>query len=469
MGISGNLKTMALAELLQWLSMGQKTGTLLIDNDKIEKRVFFHDGTIIASASTDPKEYLGCFLVGHGFLPDEQVNEALARQKEEKRLLGQILVDMQAIAEEDLHQMLRLKTEESLYDIFTWDEADFEFFDNELPEASMVRMSLDVQGLVLEGTRRLDEWGRIREVLPSVLSVPVAVADLQSLELEEMDLRILEWIDDDRSVEDISQGCQLSLFYVASAIAEQVSAGTVKAVRPRTVEVEVRVEVPVEVPVQMPAAATAAGPQQAQVPAAGQAPLPGAPVSLGSGRNLRFAGSISAPPDAASSGVFPAQPLPDAASSGVFPAQPLPDAASSGVFPAQAPAAEPRELSEAEQLVQSAEELLARGDLQQALETFRQAKAAPGSSSMIESAAQNGERKVQDALEREGIRLTTVPKLKCRMDELTQLSISPQEGFMLTRVDGSYDLKSILKMSPMPPIDAQMLVWRLKKLGHLTV
>ena len=40
---------------------------------------------------------------------------------------------------------------------------------------------------------------------------------------------------------------------------------------------------------------------------------------------------------------------------------------------------------------------------------------------------------------------------------------------MLTRVDGSYDLKSILKMSPMPKIDAQMLFWRLKKLGHISV
>ena len=40
---------------------------------------------------------------------------------------------------------------------------------------------------------------------------------------------------------------------------------------------------------------------------------------------------------------------------------------------------------------------------------------------------------------------------------------------MLTRVDGSYNLKSILKMSPMPPIDAQMLFWRLKKLGHVSV
>ena len=128
---------------------------------------------------TDPKEYLGCFLSSHGYLPVEQIEEALARQKSEKKLLGQILVNMGAIAEEDLHQMLRLKTEESIYDIFTWDAGDFEFFDDQLPEETMIRMALDVQGLVLEGTRRLDEWNRIREWVPSPQCVPVSIVDLQ--------------------------------------------------------------------------------------------------------------------------------------------------------------------------------------------------------------------------------------------------------------------------------------------------
>ena len=90
MGISGNLKTMVLSELLQWLSMGQKTGTLVIDNKKVEKRVCFENGTIISSASTDPKEYLGRFLVNHGYMDEDPVNEAVARQQDEKQLLGKI-------------------------------------------------------------------------------------------------------------------------------------------------------------------------------------------------------------------------------------------------------------------------------------------------------------------------------------------------------------------------------------------
>ncbi|MEM1177069.1 MAG: DUF4388 domain-containing protein, partial [Acidobacteriota bacterium] len=240
MGISGNLKTMQLAELLQWLSMGQKTGTLMIEKgppSNVVKRIFFDEGVIISSASTDPGEYLGRFLVSHGYLAEEEVNEAVSRQKEEKKLLGKILVSMGSIAEEDLNQMLRLKAEEGIYDIFTWPQGAFEFLDDELPSENMVRMELDVQWIVLEGTRRTDEWTRLQQVIPSPLCVPVLVRDIEALELEEFDRSLLEWVDDDRTIEEISKGSMTNLFQVSEIYAKHVSTGTLKVVKPRVVEV----------------------------------------------------------------------------------------------------------------------------------------------------------------------------------------------------------------------------------------
>ena len=51
MGIVGNLRTMQLEELLQWLSLSKKTGTLEINGGKTGKKVFFRDGLIVASSS----------------------------------------------------------------------------------------------------------------------------------------------------------------------------------------------------------------------------------------------------------------------------------------------------------------------------------------------------------------------------------------------------------------------------------
>ena len=38
---------------------------------------------------------------------------------------------------------------------------------------------------------------------------------------------------------------------------------------------------------------------------------------------------------------------------------------------------------------------------------------------------------------------------------------------MLSRIDGSYDIESILKISPMPPLEAQLVFRKLLHAGHI--
>jgi hypothetical protein len=236
MGVAGNLKTMELAELLQWLAQGRKTGTLVVDDGTVEKRIFFRDGKIVSAASTDPKEYLGHFLVSHGFITEKQLAEVVARQEAEKTLLGKILVDMGLLAPEQLDRMLRLKAEEGIFDLFGWKEGEFRFHDDELPAYQMVPISLDVTGVVLEAGRRQDEWQRFRIRIPSPLCVPVKVVDdlTAGVELEdEGQRRVLLAVDDQRSVEEIALETHASEYYVCEALYPQVVAKRLKVVRPR--------------------------------------------------------------------------------------------------------------------------------------------------------------------------------------------------------------------------------------------
>ena len=462
MAISGNIKTMALAELLQWLASGQKTGTLVIDNDEIEKKIFFEGGVIIGSASTDPKEYLGHFLAGYGYITKDQADEAVRRQQDENKLIGQILVDMGVMQEEDLQQMLQLKAEESVYDLFTWEAGDFEFFDSDLPANLRIRMRLDVQWIVLEGSRRLDEWQKVKQYVPSPKAVPVTVVDITTIpELEEFEERLLSWIDDDRTVEEISEGAQVALFQVAQTFAEHVAKGYIKMVRPRVIEVksggkgkaveavEAATAAPQPQPMQfdmqqmmqmMSAVQGMQGMQQGMgggqmgfnppsgaIPTVGGGGQSGGQVDMPGGRTMNFAGG-----------------------------------GGGGGAPESNEA-----MSEADRMLREGDQKLQRGMIIEALASFRKAKDAQGSGPATDDEVKMGEEKVIKALERLGVKLSSVPKLKCGLDELTKLDISPQEGFMLTRVDGSYDVKSILKMSPMPKVDALVLFWRLNRSGQV--
>lgn len=170
MSLKGELGTMALADILQWVSSGRKTGTLHVTRGAVEKRVSFQRGAIHSSWSNDPRESLGQYLVRERLITEEQLFRSLLQQENDGKLLGALLVEQVGLKHEDLLRMLILKAEETVYDLFHWPEGHFEFKDGELPTDIPFAVSLEVTAVVMEGVRRIDEWARIREVIPSTES-----------------------------------------------------------------------------------------------------------------------------------------------------------------------------------------------------------------------------------------------------------------------------------------------------------
>ena len=233
MSITGNLKTMQLAELLQWLAQSKKTGTLVIDDSRVTKRIFFSSGRIISSASTDPKEYLGHFLVSHGLITEQELAKAVEMQERTKMLLGKILVTIGAIEEQALHRVLRRKAEESLYDLFTWATGEFRFHDGELPASTMIPIDLDITVVTLEGYRRIDEWKRIREVIPTTQAIPVALTSFDDPKLSQGAQQVLKLVDDNRTIEEICVQTHSSEYFVCRVLFDQLQRRRLKVVKPR--------------------------------------------------------------------------------------------------------------------------------------------------------------------------------------------------------------------------------------------
>ena len=236
MAFEGNLETMPVADLLQWASNGRLTGTIRVANAEITKMIYIQKGDIVSCTSTDPREFLGHFLVSQGAIDETDLQDAIIDQDRHSGMLGQLLVQRGAITEERLEEMLRIKAEEAIFDLFTWTTGQFRFMDGDLPGFELVPISLGVQGLVLEGMRRLDEWERISEVIPSMQAVPVSVRPLLE-DAEDMApgcRSVLESVDDDRSIEDICLHTHSTEFYVCDILFREVQQERIKVVRPRS-------------------------------------------------------------------------------------------------------------------------------------------------------------------------------------------------------------------------------------------
>jgi len=240
--LKGELGTMALADILQWVSQGRKTGTLHINRGAVEKRISFSGGSIHSSWSNDPRESLGQFLVRERLVTEEQLFRALLSQESEGRPLGALLVEDGVLKDEDLLRMLTHKAEETIYDLFHWTEGHFEFKDGELARNTPFAVDLDVTSVIMEGVRRVDEWERMREVIPSTGSTFRALGQPE----DPVDHEVLLLCSEGKTVTEIAFAIRSTLFDTTVMLYEMHQRGLIEVEKPGvstdSVETVVRIQ-----------------------------------------------------------------------------------------------------------------------------------------------------------------------------------------------------------------------------------
>src|SRR5688572_22440015 len=167
MAIHGTLATMSLTDLLQFLGAGRKTGTLKFDRGKVTKQVYFRNGLIVGSMSNDPKEYLGQVLLHYGKLNESQLQQARETQRASGAKLGETIVQLGFLTEEDILDILKTRTLDAIYDLFVWTDGHFEFYDDEPAPEDLIPIEVEPTTVIMEGIYRLDELARYRSVVTS--------------------------------------------------------------------------------------------------------------------------------------------------------------------------------------------------------------------------------------------------------------------------------------------------------------
>jgi hypothetical protein len=410
MPLFGNLASMPLPDLIQWLGISQKTGTLEVEKSRVTKRVFFKEGRIIACSTEDPNELLGHFLVSRGRLTEQVLSQALSRQEITRQHLGTILVEMGAINREDLIRHLEAKAEETIFSLFDWDDAEFRFHDNQLMEANIFPVSLRVEDVLLRGAQRFDEIKEIRTVFhsPGIVLRRTDRQPPQEVFRNRMARRICDLINGERTVGEILLQSHGSEFLVTKFLYELYHNGFVEIVETRQV------------------------PQAGPLPAAEPAPVP-----------VRAA-------DPPTNLVAPPPPAPARAASAVMTAPAVSEAA---------PSTDGR--------MEEARRMLARGDYDEALDILNAAHAAqPGNDPLRRMIAEAEVSFVEKAY-RHYLPPNKVPVLLRTMDSLTAENLSPAEYFLLSRVDGTWDVKSIIQITPLREVDVLRTLKRMREKGFI--
>ncbi len=166
--ITGNLETLPLSDIVQFLGMGRKTGVLRLQAPQRSKRLVFEQGVAVYCTSGNPKEYLGQHLLARTAITEKELAHAFRLQKQTGQKIGEILVGLHLLTAEELSVVLRNKVADSMYEVFTWTVGQFEFEDGPIGDEDMpVRVPINWSDLAMEGVRRADELAMIRKILPA--------------------------------------------------------------------------------------------------------------------------------------------------------------------------------------------------------------------------------------------------------------------------------------------------------------
>ncbi len=190
MGISGSLEDVSVSEVLQFIHLGKRTGTLELRRRGERAVVGFHTGRMIgARAPGTPK--VGDLLVSARVIDERTLAAAVAEQEREgNRLsLGQILVARGAIEGEALRNVIVRQIKQAVGEILRWEDGTFDFAVDDLEPVDDIMLRpgevlpeghLNTQMVMLEAARIFDERSRVEPPAPD--PTESASGDLESLE-----------------------------------------------------------------------------------------------------------------------------------------------------------------------------------------------------------------------------------------------------------------------------------------------
>ncbi len=208
MAIEGSLADVSLADICQLLALGRKTGCLTVTDRSNFGYIYFQNGRVVYASVLNRPDRLGDILVKNGVVQPDQFARAMEEQgREGQRRLGEILVGFGALSSEELEKWVTVQVEEAVYHLFSWNQGTFHFKPDELPDEDQVLMvSLNADGLLLEGARRVDEWSLIeREVhsLDLIFKMTRDPQDAEGLDLTGSQRKLLPLLDGTRTVREV--------------------------------------------------------------------------------------------------------------------------------------------------------------------------------------------------------------------------------------------------------------------------
>ncbi|HET7038021.1 MAG TPA: DUF4388 domain-containing protein [Thermomicrobiaceae bacterium] len=230
--LQGRLAAFSISDLLQMLSFTRKTGTVTLIQGWNSRTVTFEEGRISYVAAGSRLPSLTELLLRLGKVSREQVEGLYANGIRSEDAVLRHLLEAGTVDEADLRRCQEQLLEISIYTLFLWRNCVFTFNAEEVVREGGVAVDVDSMQIIIEGTRRVDEWIEVSPVVPSVYMI-FRSRRRQPIGPPPFELRLVfALVDGQRDVVAIAREAGLTQFQTARALFHLVRAGYIEAVPP---------------------------------------------------------------------------------------------------------------------------------------------------------------------------------------------------------------------------------------------
>ena len=239
--LSGHLGAVSMSEVLLLLGQQGQTGTLRVLSESARVDLFFRKGVIDLAAAVGVAEefLLGRFAVEAGDITPADLAEVLdarAQMSGKPPLFGRDLIMRGLLTEAQLKLAMRRQTAELTYETLRWSQGTFHFRRaTHLPEiVEEASLGINIDTLLLEGFRRVDEWRLIERDIRNFDMVFVRDEDrigrLPRGTLTRDEIAVLDAMSGKSTVRDVIRTLRLGSFDVSKILFRLLHT---KLIRPR--------------------------------------------------------------------------------------------------------------------------------------------------------------------------------------------------------------------------------------------
>lgn len=261
MPIKGELRDFSTTQILNLINLAKKSGTLTIfnaqksgvkekvngkDRERIDPgaeraKVSFKAGKLIYATMLGQEGSLVSILNKAGKLTDEQARIIRERARNTSdKALALLLINANYVSQNDVLNSVQQHILNVIYALMSLNEEPFRFEDDLVPDPNRIHVPIDLENVIIEGSRRIKEIEELNQHLPNLdmaLRFPENPKEkFKGIHLSVEEWRVVSFVNPKNTIRQIAKANNMSEIEIRRIVYGLEQAGLVELIKPAGME-----------------------------------------------------------------------------------------------------------------------------------------------------------------------------------------------------------------------------------------